>query len=62
MNTSVVDAIDRTKNTEPAHWERTLAQRVLRALGAPVIPVLQGWSQGQYLDHVEAYELAGLDL
>ena len=45
------------------HQRRTIASVIeLRELGAPVIPVLQGWSQGQYLDHVEAYERAGLDL
>jgi hypothetical protein len=34
----------------------------LRALGAPVVPVLQGWSAGEYRDHVEQYDRAGIDL
>jgi hypothetical protein len=34
----------------------------LSGMGAPVIPVLQGWTLGQYLDHVEAYEKAGVRL
>jgi hypothetical protein len=45
------------------HQARTIASVMeLRALGAPVIPVLQGWTTGQYLDHVEDYDRAGLDL
>ena len=34
----------------------------LRALGAPVIPVLQGWVPSDYWRHVEAYDRAGFDL
>ena len=34
----------------------------LRALGAPVIPVLQGWSRGQYFDCLELYDRAGINL
>lgn len=28
----------------------------------PWVPVLQGWTNGDYLDHVEAYAAAGIDL
>ena len=28
----------------------------------PWVPVLQGWTMGDYLDHVKAYEKAGVDL
>jgi len=35
---------------------RELAPRV------PWVPVLQGWTLGDYYDHVEAYEKAGVDL
>lgn len=31
-------------------------------LGSLVIPVLQGWTMGDYLDHVEMYAKAGIDL
>lgn len=34
----------------------------LRALGVPVIPVLQGWRSGDYWRHVEDYDRAGIDL
>ena len=45
------------------HQRRTVASvQELRALGCAAIPVLQGWSAQEYFDHVEAYELAGLDL
>lgn len=45
------------------HQRRTIASVLeLRALGAPVIPVLQGWSWGDYLRHVEDYDRAGVDL
>ncbi len=47
------------------HQRRTTANLLeLRALAhdLPIIPVLQGWTRGNYLDHLEAYELAGVDL
>lgn len=45
------------------HQARTVASVLeLRALGAPVIPVLQGWSAGEYLDCAELYDCAGIDL
>ena len=45
------------------HQRRTVVSVVeLRALGAPVVPVLQGWSVAQYHEHVDAYERAGIDL
>ena len=33
-----------------------------RALGAPVIPVLQGWTLDDYLACVDLYASAGVDL
>lgn len=45
------------------HQRRTIASVLeLRALGAPVIPVVQGWSSGDYYDHVDDYDRAGIDL
>lgn len=45
------------------HQRRTVASVLeLRALGAPVIPVLQGWTRGEYFDCWEMYEAAGVDL
>lgn len=53
----------KTGLTVAEHQRRTVASvQELRALGAPVIPVLQGWSHGDYLDCLEAYDRAGLDL
>jgi hypothetical protein len=49
--------------TVEEHQRRTIASvQELRALGAPVIPVLQGWSLWDYLRHVEDYDRAGIDL
>ncbi len=53
----------RTGLTVAEHQARTVASVLeLRALGAPVVPVLQGWSLGDYWRHVEDYDRAGLDL
>lgn len=53
----------KTGLTVEEHQRRTVASVLeLRALGAPVIPVLQGWSMGEYFRGVELYDKAGLDL
>lgn len=45
------------------HQRRTVDSVLeLRALGAPVIPVLQGWTPWDYDHCFELYELAGVDL
>jgi hypothetical protein len=45
------------------HQRRTVQSVLeLRALGAPVIPVLQGWTIGQYYDCWDMYADAGVDL
>lgn len=45
------------------HQRRTIESVMeLRSLGAPVIPVLQGWGMGEYFDHLEQYDRAGIDL
>lgn len=45
------------------HQRRTVQSVLeLRALGANVIPVLQGWSLGQYYDCWDMYEEAGINL
>lgn len=45
------------------HQARTVGNYLdLRALGAPVIPVLQGWTLGDYLRCVRLYADAGVDL
>lgn len=49
--------------TVEEHQRRTVESVMeLRALGAPVIPVLQGWTSGDYYEHVEDYDRAGIDL
>ena len=49
--------------TVDEHQRRTVESVMeLRVLGAPVIPVLQGWTSGDYYEHVEDYERAGIDL
>lgn len=57
------DILRKTGLSVDEHQLRTL-RSVLeqRALGAPVIPVLQGWSVGDYFDCWELYERAGIDL
>lgn len=53
----------RTGLTVTEHQRRTIASvQELRALGAPVIPVLQGWSLVDYWRHVEDYDRAGINL
>jgi hypothetical protein len=47
------------------HQRRTLRNFLELRAGAPDlpwIPVLQGWARGEYLDHLEAYARAGVDL
>lgn len=53
----------KTGLTVSEHQARTVANVLeLRALGAPVIPVLQGWTRGDYLNCLEAYDRAGIGL
>lgn len=47
------------------HQRRTVENLIdLRMLAPdlPFVPVLQGWTEGDYLDHVDAYALAGVEL
>lgn len=45
------------------HQARTVGNYLdLKALGAPVIPVLQGWNLGDYERCADLYERAGVDL
>lgn len=49
----------------PEHQRRTVANFVeLRSIAPdlPIIPVLQGWTRGCYLDCVDLYAQAGVDL
>lgn len=49
--------------TVKEHQARTVGNYLdLRALDAPVIPVLQGHQLADYLDHVDQYSKAGIDL
>lgn len=55
----------RTGLSVEEHQRRTIANyRELRALAPdlPIIPVLQGWTFGDYMRHVEHYDSAGVDL
>ena len=53
----------RTGMTVLQHQKLTTGNYLwLRDTGIPVIPVLQGWRIGDYLDHASAYERAGVDL
>jgi hypothetical protein len=55
--------LKRTGLTVEEHQRRSVRSVVeLRSAGLPVIPVLQGWSLGQYWDCVELYERAGIAL
>lgn len=57
--------ISQTGLTVAEHQRRTIDSYLeLRSLAPDIqwTPVLQGWTQGNYLDHAEAYEKAGVDL
>lgn len=56
--------VEKTGLTIAEHQRRTIDSVLeLRALGVwKVVPVLQGFALGDYLDHLEAYDRAGLDL
>lgn len=53
----------KTRLTIRQHQERTVWNYLdLRALDAPVIPVLQGWTVDDYLRCVDIYQAHGVDL
>jgi hypothetical protein len=57
--------LSRTGLSVPEHQRRTVANYlVLRDLAPelPIIPVVQGWTMGDYLDCVELYDREGVDL
>ena len=58
------DMLDKTGLTIKEHQYRTIESYLkLRDLTeTPVIPVLQGWDLENYLDHIEQYSQAGIDL
>lgn len=59
------DMLRKTGLTVAEHQRRTTANYLeLRELAPelPIIPVLQGWTMGEYFDHIEAYTAAGVDL
>lgn len=57
------EVLRKTGLSIPEHQRRTVASVLeLRDAGLPVIPVLQGWTEGDYFDCIEAYERAGIDL
>lgn len=57
--------LKRTGLSVAEHQRRTLDNYLAlcdMAPELPWVPVLQGWTHGDYLDHFEAYEAAGVDL
>lgn len=57
--------LKKTGLTVDEHQRLTIENYLeLRSLAPdlPIIPVLQGWSLGDYWRHVEAYDAAGIDL
>lgn len=59
------EILARTGLTILEHQTRTVANLLeLRSLAPdlPWTPVIQGWTEGQYLDHVDMYAAAGVDL
>lgn len=59
------DMLKKTGLTVAEHQRRTVESYLaLRALapGLTWVPVVQGWTPGEYLDHVGQYERAGVDL
>ena len=61
----VVDMVERTSLSVAAHQRFTVENFLeLKALAPelPFIPVLQGWTPGEYFDCWELYERSGVDL
>lgn len=57
------EVLCKTKLTVPEHQRRTVESYLeLRDMGLPVIPVLQGWTPGDYEDCVNLYERHGVNL
>ena len=57
------DMIQKTGLTVREHQVRSVRSFMhLRHDGLPVIPVLQGWTLGEYMDCVELYDMMGVDL
>lgn len=59
------DMLKRTGLTVVEHQRRTVANFLeLRAVAPdlPIIPVLQGWCEGDYYDCLDMYEKAGVDM
>lgn len=59
------EMLRRTGLTVAEHQRRTVANFLeLRTIAPdlPIVPVLQGWTAGEYYDCVDAYERAGVDL
>lgn len=57
--------LDKTGLTIREHQRRTVENlQELRSIAPdlPFVPVLQGWASGDYHDHAEAYDRAGVDL
>ncbi len=55
--------LQRTRLTVRDHQRRTVENYLdLRALDVPVIPVLQGWTYGDYFECLAMYDRAGVDL
>lgn len=57
--------LEKTKGTVELHQARTIQSLVdLRSIAPeiPWLPVLQGFTRGEYLHHVESYARAGVDL
>lgn len=55
--------LQKTGLTVKEHQARTIGSYMtLRSVTSCCIPVLQGWTLGDYLDHVEAYDKVGVDL
>ncbi len=57
--------LEKTGLTVREHQEMTIASVLelrRRAPEVPWLPVLQGWTVGEYLDHVEQYARAGVNL
>lgn len=57
------DMLRRTGLTIAEHQRRTVDSVLeLRAMGCPVIPVLQGWTRADYFECCDLYDKAGINL
>jgi hypothetical protein len=54
--------LEKTRLSVAEHQRRTIDSFLWLQLFVPVVPVLQGWTNDDYLRHVDMYDARGIDL